>query len=92
MPDAARTDLPTIARLRVPGRDGLVPLDSSRDAGGRAAVRSQIDRYDRSRNVTISADLGGTPLGEAIGAVEQLPSIRNLPPERAVAAYRATPR
>jgi multidrug efflux pump subunit AcrB len=41
---------------------------------------SQIDRYDRRRYVTISADLGGMPLGDALDAVTQLPAVRNMPP------------
>jgi multidrug efflux pump subunit AcrB len=79
MPDSARTDLDTIARLQVPGRDGPVPLDAVATLEV-ASGPLEIDRFDRSRNVSIIADLGGTPLGEAIKAVEQLPSIRNMVP------------
>ncbi|MDH4105694.1 MAG: efflux RND transporter permease subunit [Gammaproteobacteria bacterium] len=79
MPDSARTDLGTIARLQVPGRDGPVPLDAVATLEV-ASGPLEIDRFDRSRNVSIIADLGGTPLGEAIEAVEQLPSIRNMVP------------
>jgi multidrug efflux pump subunit AcrB len=79
MPDEARTDLATIAQLRVPGRDGPVPLEAVATLEV-ASGPLEIDRFDRSRNVTILADLGGTPLGEAIRAAEALPSIRNLPP------------
>jgi multidrug efflux pump subunit AcrB len=40
---------------------------------------SQIDRYDRRRYVTLSADLGGTPLGRALEEAMALPSIKNKP-------------
>jgi multidrug efflux pump subunit AcrB len=64
--------------MRVPGNRGLVPLSSI------ATVRvgsgpAQIDRYDRSRNVNIDAELGGLPLGEVNRAIDALPSIVNLP-------------
>jgi multidrug efflux pump subunit AcrB len=80
MPDAARTDLDTIAQLRVPGRNGPVPLEAVADIQV-ASGPAQIDRFDRSRNVSITADLGGTPLGTALAAAASLPSIRNLPPD-----------
>jgi multidrug efflux pump subunit AcrB len=41
---------------------------------------SQITRYNRSRNITISADRGSIPLGEAVKTVNELPSMKNLPP------------
>ncbi len=40
---------------------------------------AQIKRVDRSRNITISASLNGLALGDALDAVEQLPSMKNLP-------------
>jgi multidrug efflux pump subunit AcrB len=39
-----------------------------------------IDRYDRSRNINFEIELSGQPLGDVAAAVQQLPSIRNLPP------------
>jgi len=40
-----------------------------------------INRYDRSRRVTIEGDLAGeTPLGEALDAIHALPAARALPP------------
>ena len=78
MPEAARADLETLSQLRVRGRDGLVPLNAvaTIEIG---SGPSQIDRWNRLRNVSITADLGGTPLGEALAAVQQLPSVRALP-------------
>ena len=40
-----------------------------------------INRYDRSRRVTIEADLrGDAPLGDAVAAIKALPTAKNLPP------------
>ena len=42
---------------------------------------SAINRYDRSRRVTIEADLAGdAPLGDAVAAIHALPTAKNLPP------------
>ena len=38
-----------------------------------------IDRYARSRNINFEVELSGRPLGDVAAAVQQLPSIRNLP-------------
>jgi hydrophobe/amphiphile efflux-1 (HAE1) family protein len=78
LPLEARRDLATLEQMRVPGHRGLVPLSSV------ATVRvgsgpAQIDRFDRSRNVNIDAELGGLPLGEVSRAIDSLPSIVNLP-------------
>ncbi|HEY6598398.1 MAG TPA: efflux RND transporter permease subunit, partial [Pseudomonadales bacterium] len=78
LPLEARRDLATIEQMRVPGRGGLVPLSSV----AKVTVGSgpaQIDRFDRSRNVNIEAELGGMPLGEVQKKMNQLPSIVNLP-------------
>ncbi len=78
LPLEARRDLATIEQMRVPGRDGLVPLSSV----AKVTIGSgpaQIDRFDRSRNVNIEAELGGLPLGDIQHQVDQLPSIVNLP-------------
>jgi multidrug efflux pump subunit AcrB len=68
-----------ITDLRVPGKHGPVPLSAV------AEIRldsgpAQIDRYQRSRNVTLTAELNGRPLGEVMAEVEQLPSVKQLPP------------
>lgn len=78
IPDAARQDIDTLANLRVPGRAGPVPLSSVATLSVESGP-AQIDRYDRLRNVTVSADLGGTALGTAQAAASALPSVRNLP-------------
>ncbi|MBD9370341.1 efflux RND transporter permease subunit [Xanthomonas sp. XNM01] len=67
-----------IGQLRVPGRNGPVPLAAVaqiRDGSG----PSQISRYQRQRNVTLTAELNGRPLGEVMGEVQALPSLQTLP-------------
>jgi multidrug efflux pump subunit AcrB len=76
--DEARQDLSALERLQVPGSNGPVMLGqvATLELTGGPAV---IDRYDRSRNVNFEVELSGQPLGEVADAVQQLPSIRNLP-------------
>lgn len=79
VPDAVRQDMTAIASLRVASRDGLVPLSSV----ATLAVESgpaQIDRYDRRRYVTVTADLGSRSLGEALAIAHGLPSVQNMAP------------
>ena len=78
MADAARQSIDTLANLRVNGRNGLVPLSSVASLSVESGP-SQIDRYDRDRYVTVSADLGGMPLGTALAAAKALPAIQGLP-------------
>jgi multidrug efflux pump subunit AcrB len=76
--DAARQDVNTLANLRVAGRDGLVPLSSVASLSLESGP-SEIDRYDRHRYVTVSADLGGMPLGLALDAAQNLPAVQAMP-------------
>lgn len=78
MADAARQDLATLANLRIPSRGGLVPISSVATISVESGP-AQIDRYDRHRYVTVSADLGGMPLGQALKAASALPASRNMP-------------
>jgi multidrug efflux pump subunit AcrB len=64
--------------MRVNGRDSPVPLSSVASLS-LSSGPSQIDRYDRRRYVTVQADPGGTPLGEALAATMALPSVRGMP-------------
>jgi multidrug efflux pump subunit AcrB len=74
----ARTDLNSIGQIRVAGTNGLVSLASLADFRMGSGA-SQIDRLDRNRNVTISVELNGRPLGEVMNEVRQLPAMRSLP-------------
>jgi len=76
--DAARQDINTLANMRVAGRAGLVPLSSVASLSLESGP-SEIDRYDRQRYVTVSADLGGMPLGLALNAAQNLPAIQAMP-------------
>ncbi|MEI4515603.1 RND transporter [Stenotrophomonas rhizophila] len=75
---ALRADLAAIGRLRVPGREGPVPLHSIATLDMESGP-SQIDRFDRQRVVTLSAGLAGIPLGDAEAAVAALPISQAMP-------------
>jgi multidrug efflux pump subunit AcrB len=76
--DDARGDLERIRLLSVPGKSGPVPLVSVAEVT-MGAGPARITRYDRSRNVTVDADLNGMPLGDMVKKARQLPSLQNLP-------------
>jgi multidrug efflux pump subunit AcrB len=76
--DAARSDIDQIKLLSVPSRSGPVPLMNVADVY-LGAGPSQITRYDRSRNITITADRGTIPLGQAVKIARALPSMQHLP-------------
>ncbi|MBS1168200.1 MAG: efflux transporter permease subunit [Proteobacteria bacterium] len=73
-----RTDLQSISEIRVAGTNGEVTLGSIATVriGGSPA---EIDRIDRSRNVTLTVELNGRTLGEVNGEARALPVMRNLP-------------
>ncbi len=79
LPDAVRADLAALARLTVPGKNGPVMLGNvasiSMDSGP-----AQIDRLNRSRNVTLDVELGHRQLGEVNAEARALPSMKSLPP------------
>jgi len=77
-PKANRDDLETIRSLRVPGRNGSVPLGNVAKIsleGGPA----QIDRLDRHRNITITIDPENRPTGDVTKRIIALPALRELP-------------
>jgi multidrug efflux pump subunit AcrB len=78
LPSDARGDLEAIKLLAVPGKAGPVPLMSVADVS-LGAGPARITRYDRSRNVTIEADLNGLALGDVLAKTRELPSLKNLP-------------
>lgn len=78
VPDESRRDLDALAALRVAGREGLVPLSTVAKLSLESGP-AQIDRYDRQRYVTVEADLGLIPLGDATRAARALPAISQLP-------------
>ncbi|HEY0817345.1 MAG TPA: efflux RND transporter permease subunit [Rhizobacter sp.] len=74
----ARRDIDTLAQLPVPGTRGPVPLGNvaSLEIG---SGPSEITRQDRARNVKLTVELNGRPLGEVEDAVLALPSVGQLP-------------
>jgi multidrug efflux pump subunit AcrB len=84
LPDAVRADLAAIARLTVPGRNGPVMLDNVADIS-LASGPAQINRLNRSRNVTLDVELGSRTLGELNQEARALPAMRNLPPSVRIA-------
>jgi hydrophobe/amphiphile efflux-1 (HAE1) family protein len=81
MQRSSRGEVELLRNLRVPtASGGAVPLSSVADFDiGRGPTA--ISRYDRTRRVTIEADMVGThPLGEGLAAVYALPTAKNLPP------------
>lgn len=72
----ANTEL--LGQLRVPGKGGSVPLSSVATLAIEEGP-AQIARYDRSRNVTLSVELAGRPLGSVAAEVAAMASIQNLP-------------
>lgn len=72
-------DISTLENLQVPAQNGnLVPLIAVADIEFGSGP-AQIDRFDRSRQVTVGANLQGIELGEGIAAVDALPIMQNLP-------------
>src|SRR5205807_59364 len=66
-------------RLTVPGKNGLVMLANVASLAVESGP-AQIDRLDRSRNVTLDVELGSRSLGEAFKEAMELPALKNLPP------------
>ncbi len=79
LPQTSRADLASIERLQIPGKNGPVMLNqvASIEIGSGPA---QIDRLDRSRQVTFEVELGLRQLGDVYKEVLLLPTMKNLPP------------
>lgn len=79
LPAAARQDLGLLERMTIPGKHGPVMLGNvatvSIDSGP-----TEIDRYDRLRNINFEIELNQQPLGEVAKQALALPSLHNLPP------------
>jgi hydrophobe/amphiphile efflux-1 (HAE1) family protein len=78
--EAARGHVGILQNLRVPTTSGsTTPLAAVADFHVGHGPTS-INRYDRTRRVTIEADLrGDAPLGSAVAAIRALPTARHLP-------------
>ncbi|MES2150572.1 MAG: efflux RND transporter permease subunit [Pseudomonadota bacterium] len=78
LPDAVRADLDAIGRLTVPGKNGPVMLANVASITMESGP-AQIDRLNRSRNVTLEVELSGRSLGEVNQEARALPSLAKLP-------------
>lgn len=75
-----RDNLQLLKNLQIPSQQGtLVPLSAVADIT-LGSGPAQIERFDRSRQVTLSANLQGLSLGQALAAVRALPAMNPLPP------------
>ncbi|SCX26327.1 Multidrug transporter MdtB [Agrobacterium sp. DSM 25558] len=73
-----RQSLDAISLIPVEGRDGNVALGTIADIT-MGSSPSQIDRLDRSRNVSLTVELNGRSLSDVQSEAEKLPSYQNLP-------------
>ena len=78
LPDAVRADLDAIGRLTMPGANGPVLLSTVADITMESGP-AQIDRLNRSRNVTLDVELSGRALGEVNAEARALPVFQSLP-------------
>lgn len=75
-----RDDPLLLQTLRVPSQTGaLVPLSAVAEVRFGSGP-AQIDRFDRSRQVTIGGNLQGLTLGQGLALVDELPTMNALPP------------
>ncbi|WP_028449641.1 efflux RND transporter permease subunit [Chitinibacter tainanensis] len=79
LPDAFRTDLEAIKRLRVPSSNGGEVMLGQVASVEITSGPSVITRFDRGRNVQFDVELNGRPLGEVSAEADQLPAFKNLP-------------
>lgn len=79
LPEDARHDMSVLERLSVQGKNGNVPLSSVVDIRFDSGP-ARIDRIDRNRRVIIHVELNGHELGEVMDKINQLPNLKNLPP------------
>ena len=76
---ASLTDPAVLRQLRVPGKNGPVPLSAVAEIT-ESSGPARIDRLNRERNVTVSAELNGLPLGDVMNKVSRMPAVQNMPP------------
>ncbi|ENW80863.1 hypothetical protein F909_02151 [Acinetobacter sp. ANC 3929] len=79
LPLAARQDQELMKRLMVKGSRGPVMLGTIADINIESGP-SQIDRFNRLRNINFNIELNNQPLGDIAAKVDQLPTMKNLPP------------
>ena len=76
-----RNDLETLKNLRIPSNNGnLIALNNVADIR-LGSGPAEIKRFNRSRQMTIEANLQGIALGDALTQIRALPAINPLPSE-----------
>ncbi|MDJ0704042.1 MAG: efflux RND transporter permease subunit [Leptolyngbyaceae cyanobacterium MO_188.B28] len=76
-----RNNLDTLKNLQIPSRNGsLVPLKAVADIRFGSGP-AQLSRFNRSRQITVGANLQGVSLGDAYAQVQALPVMQNMPPD-----------
>lgn len=73
-----RGDLNAIRQIRVQAKSGLIPLGQIAELS-MGSGPSEIVRYDRQRQATLSVELAGRSLGEVMREAQQLPALQSLP-------------
>ncbi|MEG0488054.1 MAG: efflux RND transporter permease subunit [Acinetobacter sp.] len=79
LPLSARQDQDLIKRLMVKGSQGPVMLGTIAQVNIESGP-SQIDRFNRLRNINFNIELNNQPLGDIAAKVDQLPTMQKLPP------------
>ncbi|MBC6436266.1 efflux RND transporter permease subunit [Nostoc sp. HG1] len=75
----SRNNIETIRSLQIQNKSGvLVPLQTVADISFGSGP-SQTDRYNRSRNISVEANLKGLAFGDALAKINQLPILKSLP-------------
>jgi len=79
LPLQARQDQELMKRLMVKGSRGPIMLGTIAEVNIESGP-SQIDRFNRLRNINFNIELNNQPLGDVTAKVDQLPTMKNLPP------------
>ena len=79
LPDAVRADLDALGRLTVPGSREPVLLANVATITVESGP-AEINRLNRTRNVTLDVELQGRSLGEVNAEARALPVFQKLPP------------
>ena len=78
LPLSARQDQALIKRLVIKGSHGAVMLGSIAQVKLESGP-SQINRFNRLRNINFNIELNNQPLGDVAAQVDQLPTMQHLP-------------
>ncbi len=77
--EEAFMDVTQLGLLRVPSRNGSVPLNAVATIT-EGSGPAQIDRLNRERKIAITAETNGQPVGLLLEKINSLSSLKNLPP------------